>query len=295
MSYPAFIKPWEIGNKSYKLAGFLHQRRKEVPDCDGWLGAGSCTPATVSDCRHAAKKSLHQLNRAFKNSQKLAESWKHKRCYWKTFPYQPSMCSKGNFQQEISWKAFLYMFQCQQQSSWKCPSKPGCEWHCQDRCPAWINHECGPKKMLQQHVAELLLKDPASSTHLESHIHVLASGRSWALLQSESSHTAGWCLGAVGDKGRLNWNARSPGTGFERGLLWMGPHLTTQDEISAGVWEVLNLDFTQRWNSAQVYGVRVLLQLPPKEQIPAAWIFNFKIQLAVFALFAAEIQNKAQS
>lgn len=39
----------------------------------------------------------------------------------------------------------------------------------------------------------------------------------------------------------------------------------------------------------------MLLQLPPKEYIPAAWILNFKIQLAVFALFAAEIQNKAQS
>lgn len=29
--------------------------------------------------------------------------------------------------------------------------------------------------------------------------------------------------------------------------------------------KLLNLDFTQIWNSAQVYGVRVLLQLPPKE------------------------------
>lgn len=77
------------------------------------------------------------------------------------------------------------------------------------------------------------------STHLESHIHALASGRSWALLQSESSHTAGWCLGAVGHKGRLNWNARCPGTGFERGWLCMGPHLTAQDETSAGGWEEL--------------------------------------------------------
>lgn len=44
------------------------------------------------------------------------------------------------------------------------------------------------------------------STHLESHIHVLASGISWALPQSKSSHTAGWCLVAVRDKGRLSWN-----------------------------------------------------------------------------------------
>lgn len=45
----------------------------------------------------------------------------------------------------------------------------------------------------------------------------------------------------------------------------MGPHVTAQDETSAGVREELNLDFTQIRNSGQGYGVRVLLQLPPKE------------------------------
>lgn len=74
MSYSAFNKLLEIGSKSCKSPGFPHQRKNEVPDCDGWLGAGACTAARVSDCSHASKKSLHHISRAFKKYQRTHKS-----------------------------------------------------------------------------------------------------------------------------------------------------------------------------------------------------------------------------